>query len=590
MHIAILDRERCHPKKCNHECRYYCPPVRNGAKTIEFPEQLDDFPVITESLCIGCGICVKRCPFDAIKIVSIPDELNKNIVHQYGIDSFRLYSLPELGTGRVNAILGQNALGKTTTMNILSGVLIPNFGDLERKNDQDFVIEKFSKSIMGQYFRDLYSGKKKAVLKNQYVDLIPRVIKGTVREIMKSNDHGNMDTVLDELAMSSSLDRDIKDLSGGELQKLAVGITLMKDADIYLFDEVSSYLDIDERLRISEIIRGLSKSKTVLVVEHDLAILDKMADQVNLVYGSPGAYGVITKEKSTNKAINEFLSGYIREENVRIRPTSIDFTVKSSRRTSVTTQVTSWTAMEKNYSSFQLSIGEGYINREEIIGVLGQNALGKTTFVKILSGAVKPDSGYVENELKIAYKPQYISSDYNGTVYELLSTALKEKIEDVFIKNEVLSPLNIEELYDKGVGDLSGGELQRTSIGLTLATDADLYLIDEPSAHLDSSYRMSVARIIRRVMENNKKSAIVVDHDIYLIDLISDALIVFKGKQGVYGQSRGPMSMRDGMNTFLRELGITFRRDEITKRPRINKLNSALDRQQKADGEYYYMK
>jgi len=475
MHIAILDRERCHPKKCNHECRYYCPPVRNGAKTIEFPDQSDDFPVITESLCIGCGICVKRCPFDAIKIVSIPDELNKNIVHQYGIDSFRLYSLPELGTGRVNAILGQNALGKTTTMNILSGVLTPNFGDMERKNDQDFVIEKFSKSIMGQYFRDLYSGKTKAVLKNQYVDLIPRVVKGTVREIMKNNDHGNMDIIIDELAMSSSLDRDIKELSGGELQKLAVGITLMKDADIYLFDEASSYLDINERLRISEIIRELSKSKTVLVVEHDLAILDKMADQINLVYGSPGAYGVITKEKSTNKAINAFLSGYIREENVRIRPTSIDFTVKSSKRTSVTTGVTSWTAMEKQYGNFQLNIGEGYINREEIIGVLGQNALGKTTFVKILSGVIKPDSGSVENELKIAYKPQYISSDYDGTVYELLSNALKEKMEDVFIKNEILSPLNIEELYDKGMGDLSGGELQRTSIALTLATDADLY-------------------------------------------------------------------------------------------------------------------
>jgi ATP-binding cassette subfamily E protein 1 len=590
MHIAILDRERCHPKKCNHECRYYCPPVRNGAKTIEFPDQSDDFPVITESLCIGCGICVKRCPFDAIKIVSIPDELNKNIVHQYGIDSFRLYSLPELGTGRVNAILGQNALGKTTTMNILSGVLIPNFGDIERKNDPDFVIEKFSKSIMGQYFRDLYGGKKKAVLKNQYVDLIPRVVKGTVREIMKNNDHGNMDVIIDELAMSSSLDRDIKDLSGGELQKLAVGMTLMKDADIYLFDEASSYLDINERLRISEIIRELSKSKTVLVVEHDLAILDKMADQINLVYGRPGAYGVITKEKSTNKAINAFLSGYIREENVRIRPTSIDFTVKSSKRTSVTTRVTSWTAMEKQYGNFKLNIGEGYINREEIIGVLGQNALGKTTFVKILSGVIKPDSGSVENELKIAYKPQYISSDYNGTVYELLSNALKEKMEDVFIKNEILSPLNIEELYDRGMGDLSGGELQRTSIALTLATDADLYLIDEPSAHLDSSYRMSVARIIRRVMENNKKSAIVVDHDIYLIDLISDALIVFRGEQGVYGESMGPMGMRDGMNAFLKELGITFRRDEITKRPRINKLNSALDRQQKAEGEYYYMK
>jgi ATP-binding cassette subfamily E protein 1 len=588
MHIAILDKERCHPKKCNHECRNFCPPVRSGAKTIEFPGQSDDFPVITESLCIGCGICVNRCPFNAIKIVSIPDELNRDMVHQYGIDSFRLYSLPELGTGRVNSILGQNALGKTTTMNILSGVLVPNFGDFERKDNKDYVIEKFSKSTMGQYFRDLYNGTKKAVLKNQYVDLIPRVAKGTVREIMNNNNYGNMDYIIDELSMKNSLDRDVKDLSGGELQKLAIAITLMKDADIYLFDEASSYLDINERIRISDIIHELSKTKIVMVVEHDLAILDKMADQVNLVYGSPGAYGVITKEKSTNKAINEFLSGYIREENVRIRPTSIDFTVKSSRRTSVTSTVTSWTGMTKNYSGFKLDIGEGHINREEIIGVLGQNALGKTTFVKILSGLVKPDSGSVENQLRIAYKPQYISTDYDGTVYELLSNALKEKMEDIFIKNEILSPMNIEELYEKYIKALSGGELQRTSIALTLATDADLYLIDEPSAHLDSSYRMNVAKIIRRVMENNKKSAIVVDHDIYLIDLISDALIVFDGVQGVYGNSHGPLGMREGMNMFLKNLGITFRRDESTRRPRINKLNSALDRKQKSTGEYYY--
>lgn len=475
-------------------------------------------------------------------------------------------------------------------MNILSGVLVPNFGNIEKKNDKDYVIERFSKSIMGQYFRDLYGGNKKAVLKNQYVDLIPRVTSGTVREIMKNNDHGSMDIIVDELSMKTSLDRDVKDLSGGELQKLAIGITLMKDADIYLFDEASSYLDINERIRVSDIIRKLSQSKIVMVVEHDLAILDKMADQINLVYGSPGAYGVITKEKSTNKAINAFLSGYIREENVRIRPTSIDFTVKSSKRTSVTTRITSWTAMEKSYGNFNLNIGEGYINREEIIGVLGQNALGKTTFVKILSGVVKPDSGAVENELRIAYKPQYISTDYDGTVYELLSNALKEHMEDVFIKNEILSPMNISELYDKYIGDLSGGELQRTSIALTLATDADLYLIDEPSAHLDSSYRMNVAKIIRRVMENNKKSAIVVDHDIYLIDLISDALIIFKGEQGISGNSMGPMDMREGMNMFLKDLGITFRRDESTRRPRINKLNSALDRQQKVSGEYYYMK
>ncbi len=282
-------------------------------------------------------------------------------------------------------------------------------------------------------------------------------------------------------------------------------MALMKDADIYLFDEPSSYLDINERIRISEIIRKLAETKIVMVVEHDLALLDKIADQINLVYGSPGAYGVITKEKSTNKAINAFLSGYLREENVRIRPTSIDFNVKSSKRTTVTTKITSWTNLEKKFENFELHVGSGYINKEEIIGVLGQNALGKTTFIKMLSGTIKPDSGQVENQLRVAYKPQYISPDFDGTVYELFSTTMKEKMEDQFIKNEIIGPLDVEELYDKNVNDLSGGELQRTSVALTLSTDADIYLIDEPSAHLDSAYRMNVAKIIRRVMENNKK-------------------------------------------------------------------------------------
>ncbi|EQD26243.1 RNase L inhibitor, partial [mine drainage metagenome] len=268
------------------------PAVRSGAKTIEFsgPETQ---PIITESLCIGCGICPKRCPFNAIKIVGVPDELNRDIIHQYGLNSFRLYSMPTPEKNAVTAILGSNGMGKTTTMNILSGVVIPNFGDYETKPDQDRVIEKYSKSILGQYFRDVYSGKKKTVLKSQFVDQIPKVAKGTIREILdKANISGNLDEVIDDLGLKNSLSKNVKSASGGELQKLAIATAFLKDADILLIDEMTSYLDISERLKIAIKIQEMAKKKTVFVVEHDLAILDWISDSIHLVYGQSGAYGV----------------------------------------------------------------------------------------------------------------------------------------------------------------------------------------------------------------------------------------------------------------------------------------------------------
>jgi ATP-binding cassette subfamily E protein 1 len=143
---------------------------------------------------------------------------------------------------------------------------------------------------------------------------------------------------------------------------------------------------------------------------------------------------------------------------------------------------------------------------------------------------------------------------------------------------------------DNDVNSLSGGELQRVAIGLCLASEADMYLIDEPSAYLDSSQRMIAARTIRRVMEKSGKSALIVDHDVYFIDLVSDSLMVFGGEPSIHGTGEGPFELREGMNRFLQKVGITFRRDPDTKRPRINKLDSVKDREQKSQGEYYYTK
>ena len=588
MHIAVLDKEKCHPKKCNHECQFYCPPVRSGTKTIEFVDTQDQ-PIINEPLCIGCGICVRRCPFGAIKIINVPDEMNKDLFHQYGLNKFRLYSVPALQKGKVVAILGKNGLGKTTALNILSGVTIPNFGDYGKKPDQDLVIEKMAGTQMGQYFKDLYNGKKKVALKNQYVDQIPRVTKGTIGEIIiRSDIDGRKDEIISTLEMQSSLNKDISSCSGGELQKLAIAITLLKNADVMMFDEMSSYLDIGDRLRIARIIQDIAKDKTIMVVEHDLAILDWIADEISPIYGESGAYGVIGIQRSTNKAINSFLSGYLKEENVRISTHTIEFSKRSAKRTHSQETLVTWQDVRKTLGDFTISSDNGDIARGEVVGAMGRNALGKTTFVKMLAGVLEMDQGSISRKLRIAYKPQYISTTFEGTAFEMLSQSLKERMSENFVKGDILAPLDINEIMYSNVQDLSGGEMQRLSIALTLGTDADLYLLDEPSAHLDASFRMATARVIRRVMENTKRSAIVVDHDIYFTDLISDRLMVFQGKPGIEATTFGPTDMRTGMNMFLKGVGITFRRDEKTMRPRINKANSSLDRQQKEIGEYYY--
>ncbi len=429
----------------------------------------------------------------------------------------------------------------------------------------------------------------KTAIKPQYVDLIPKAASGPVRSLL-SYIKGRL--TLDEAALmfelTELLDRDIKKLSGGELQRVAMAATVMKDADVYFFDEPTSYLDIYQRIRMARIIKELSAEKEVVVIEHDLAILDFLADIVSVVYGTEGAYGVFTLARQVRTAINVYLDGYLPEENIRFRDRPIEFFASPPRSDWVTSDLLSFEGLAKDFGEFTLDVVGGSIKMGESVGVVGPNATGKTTFVKMLAGEISPDGGKIDAKVKVAYKPQYITGDFDGTVRDMLYRKDYDRVTSSFFEGEVIEPLSVKYLMDKQVSNLSGGELQRVAITMCLLSDADIYLFDEPSAYLDSNQRMNAAKTIRRMMEKSGRSGMIVDHDIYFLDMVSDSMMVFGGDPGHHGIGEGPYDMREGMNKFLTAVDITFRRDAESHRPRINKPDSRLDREQKSNGEYYY--
>lgn len=588
--VAVLDEDLCKPKKCGLECIVYCPVNKTGGECIIQRED-DGKAVISEDLCTGCGICVKKCPFEAIVIVNLAKELGDHKIHQYGINSFRVYHLPTPKKGTVIGLLGRNGMGKSTIINILAGNIRPNLGKYD--NNQlawDDILDNFRGTELKSHFEKIASGTLRVSIKPQLVYLIPKTFKGTARELLKKYDERQVfDTLVNDLGLTNILDNSVSRLSGGELQRLAVAVAFSKDADYYFFDEPSSYNDIYQRLQVARVIKRLAdEGKSVMVVEHDLTLLDYLSDYIHILYGEPGAYGIVSPLQSIKVGINNFLEGFIPSENIRFRDRSYKFDNSGQNEDVVLEKpLAKYSNLTKSYTSFKLTANSGQIREGEIVGLVGANALGKTTLMKLIAGIEKPDSGNIEMSAKISYKPQYLQQEHEGDTRSLLSTAYQAPIEGSAVENHILIPMGIKRLYDKNINTLSGGELQKVAVCATLVRPANIYALDEPSAFLDVEDRISLAKFLHRFVKAEGKSAIIIDHDMQLIDLVSDSLVIFTGTPAMEGIAHNPMNKEDGMNQFLRTLAITYRKDETTGRPRINKMGGRLDRKQKDSGDYY---
>jgi len=588
--VAVLDKDSCHSRKCNLECISFCPVNKTGSDCIVLGEEAK--AVISEELCTGCGICVKKCPFEAITILNLATELGEEKVHQYGVNTYRLYKLPVPKKNSVVGLVGRNGVGKSTAINILAGSLKPNLGRYDSPPEWNEIIDEFQGTELRSHFESIAAGTLRVSIKPQAVYLIPKVWNGTVRGLLEKtapSSSKQISEISDSLYLKECLDRNVSELSGGELQRTAVAVASLKEADLYLFDEPSSYNDVFQRMRVSQVISELAKKASVVLVEHDLSFLDYLSDYIHILYGEAGVYGIVSAIQSARTGINELLEGYLQTENTRFRDQPVRFEIYSPiEDQSETPTICEYTELSKKFENFELRVEPAEIKMGQVLGILGANALGKTTFLKILSGLEPPTSGAIHSLSKIAYKPQYLSAESDLDVITYFKS-INKNVDSGLIQTQLITPLNLGKLFEKKISNLSGGELQKVAIVATLLQDASIYAFDEPSAFIDVEDRLVLAKAIQRFVRSMGKTALVIDHDIQLVDIVADTLMIFSGEPGKSGHASRPLGKNDGMNAFLKNLGITYRRDVNTGRPRVNKPGSKLDRMQKDEGKYYYV-
>jgi ATP-binding cassette subfamily E protein 1 len=569
--LAIVDKGKCKPLVCHHDCAKCCPINKGGQECIIVdPEKKAS---IDEKLCVGCAICPKRCPFEAIQIVNLPSVKDEDLVQRFGSNGFALYGLPLPKENSVLGLLGRNGIGKSTAVKILAGKEKPNFGG-RNVTPKEF----FKGNEMMNYFDDLEG--KRIAYKPQNLSSIAVDLK--VSELFaKVGDLKLASKFMDELGVLHLMENKLNKLSGGELQKVAIVAAVIREADIYFFDEPLAFLDIAERLKVSDFIKKIAEGKTVIVVEHDLLILDYLTEYLNVFFGVAGAFGLVSGLKSSANGVNSYLDGYLKEENLQLRDKALNFNF-TKNPPSVGYKIGSWPAFEKNFGTFKLKAEAGDVFQNHVVGILGKNGTGKTTFVKCLAGEEKVivdgKEQKLDLDLKISYKPQYLFTDSDDMVRDVM---IREKI-----SKKVASMFSLEVLHHKKVKDLSGGELQRFSIARCLAKEADLYLLDEPSAYLDVEERISCAKAIKDLMVEKEKTAFVVDHDLLLVSYLADNIVNFSGVSGKEGHALKTKNFEDGISELLKSLDITLRKEKVSGRPRINKKGSVLDRGQKEKGEW----
>lgn len=590
--ITVVVRDKCAPDTCSYRCINLCPINMTGKKSkpVIVPKAIklrgdSIFPSINHKHCINCGICVNACFKRAIKAINVPGEMEEwDPVHIYERSEFKLFGLPILNQGTVTGIIGENGIGKSTLLNILAGKIQPNGGEFS-ENAFKIFLANLSTPGMARYLETVFTGELTVSFKEQNLAYLKQ--RGlTPQELFEDAEREDLE-IIDILKLKPLLSKNLSHASGGELQRVAIALTMTKPSNVYLLDEPATYLDFSQRLNLARVLkRKLNENRSILIVEHDISVLDYWSDLIHILWGEPHVYGVISRALSVKKGLNSFLSGWLKEENIHFRHRVITFKRTVKERIWQGRPHIAWLDDSVTLGKFTLNVKAGKIYQGEILVIVGENGLGKTTFANLISGKI---SGHPRIHATTSYKPQQITNDFNVTVLDFLHKTTGKYLNTKKWKLQLLNPLGINHFKERNMTDLSGGETQRVFITACLARDANLYILDEPSAFLDALERTKIASVIRNQTKRDPNCAVIsIEHDIQLADFTADRIMMFKGIPAFEGFVSSPMTKKDGMNAFLKKLNITFRRDQETGRARINKESSQMDKKQKEIGEFYY--
>lgn len=479
------------------------------------------------------------------------------------------------------AIVGVNGAGKSTLLRIIAGLEAKDQGVVSFKKDiqvailpQNPVFDEDENVLEAVFSEDI---EVLRIVRDYEMAIHQATIhpeKGTdISPLLEKMDQHNawdyesqVKQILGWLGIEN-FDQKIKELSGGQRKRVAMARALVVDPDLLILDEPTNHLDLETIERLEEYL--INSRMTLLMVTHDRYFLDKVTNDIieldnGKIFRSKGNYTRFLENKEERQkqlsASVEKAKNLLRKETewIRRQPkargTKAKYRVdayeelKEKASTKVTSddmvirlanerqgkKILELENISKSYGDKTLLDKFSYtFKKGDRIGIVGKNGIGKSTFLDILSGRLKADSGKTEQGVTInmgyftqeetQFDPNKKVLDIIQEVAEVITLDDGSEITASQLLNQFLFPPKVQ--YNL-VGKLSGGEKKRLQLLRVLMKNPNFLILDEPTNDFD----LATLSVLENYLESFDGCLIIVSHDRYFMDRLVDHLFIFEGQ------------------------------------------------------------